>query len=238
LCLNARHLGDTDIPGGWGEFVAIDEDNAYPLPDTLDYTVAALTEPAAVCMESFKRADLREGHRVLIMGDGTFGFVHAMLARLYGASEIVVAGHYDQRLGRIREKTGATICNTHNEGLGEAASALGDRASFDVAIEATGATACPNMALEHLKPRGTLVLFSYVWHPDVLQLGLIHMKEISVIGACRSLNCFGECVDLMAAGKLDMGSLVDIKVPLDHVTDAMRRLKENKANVFKAVLIP
>jgi 2-desacetyl-2-hydroxyethyl bacteriochlorophyllide A dehydrogenase len=237
MCLHTRHLGNRTVPGGWAEFVAIDEQNAHLIPKNVDFAAAALTEPAAVCMESFNRANLRKGQSVLIIGDGTFGFIHAMLARIAGASKIVVAGHYDRRLARIKNKTSAIICNTHKKKLGEVAGRI-SKDGFDIVIEATGAADSPNMGLELLRPRGTLVIFSYIWRPEILDLATVSMKELNVLGSCRSLNCFDKCLRLMGQGKLDMNGLIDIKVGLDEVGAAMERLKRDKANVFKAVLIP
>jgi threonine dehydrogenase-like Zn-dependent dehydrogenase len=238
MCLHTRHLGNSANPGGWAEFVAIDEQNAHLIPRNVDFATAALTEPAAVCMESFNRAGFRKGQSVLIIGDGTFGFIHAMLARIGGASQIVVAGHYNQRLARIGKKTSAIICNTHKNKLYDFARKHIPEPGFDIVIEATGATAAPNMGLELLKPRGTLVIFSYIWHPEILDLATVSMKELNVMGACRSLNCFDKCLKLMGQGKLDTGELVDIKVGLNEVEAAMNKLKKDKKNVFKAVLVP
>lgn len=190
LCLNTRHLGNTDIPGGWAEYVTIDAGNVHKIPDNVSLTSAALTEPAAVCLESFKRANFKSGQTVLIIGDGTFGFIHAMLAKVFKAKEIIVGGHYDKRLSRIAEKTSAVTCNTHSQQLNKVVAETVGKAGVDMVIEATGATAAPNIGVNSLRPRGTLVLFSYVWQPEVLDLGTIHMKELNVLGSCRSLDCF------------------------------------------------
>jgi threonine dehydrogenase-like Zn-dependent dehydrogenase len=54
-----------------------------------------------------------------ILGDGVFGFLHAMLAKIYGARKIIVSGHYDSRLNRIAKETNAITCNTHKQNLNE-----------------------------------------------------------------------------------------------------------------------
>ncbi len=238
LCMNPRHLGDTDLPGGWAEYVAVDAVNVFPLPDTVGFDEASLTEPAAVCMESYRRARFQSGQKVLIIGDGAFGFVHAMLARHCGAEKILVAGHYDPRLERIREKTGCLVCNSHDNDINEFVSEHCPGAGLDLVIEATGAGPVPNIALKTLRPRGSLVLFSYVWIPEVTNLGLIHMKELNVYGACRSLDCFEKCIELMESGALAMDLLIDIVEPLENCPQAMKKLKENKKNTFKAILKP
>jgi len=238
LCLNTRHLGDTDIPGGWAEYVAIDAQNAYPLPEDVDFRAAALSEPAAVCLESFLRGNFQKGQTALILGDGPFGFIHAMIARILGAEKIIVAGHYKERLARIEAKTGALTCNTHQEDLASFLKIHKISPGVDLAIEATGATAAPNLGLRALRPRGSLIIFSLVWEPEILDLGLISMKELNVLGSCRSLKCFEKCIEWMSQGLLDLGDLVDIEAPLEKIKEAMDLLKTDKRNRFKAVLLP
>ena len=105
LCLNTRHLGGEKAPGGWAEYVAADAANTYRLPGGVSFAAAALAEPAAVCYQSFLRAQCRPGQDVLILGDGPFGFLHAMIANILGARTVIVAGHHDERLQRIADRT-------------------------------------------------------------------------------------------------------------------------------------
>jgi threonine dehydrogenase-like Zn-dependent dehydrogenase len=238
LCVNYRHLGDGMTPGGWAEYMPVDAENAYKFSQELSFEAACLIEPAAVCCQSFERANLQKGDDVLVLGDGPFGFMHAMSARAIGAGKIIVAGHYDERLKRIAAKTNAVICNTHNENLEEILSSeITDKPGVDIAIEATGASSVPGMGLKALRPQGTLVLFSYVWSPEPLEMGMIHMKELNVIGSCRS-NCYKKCLQLIEEGKIETEELVDKVVALKDYQTALSYLRENKKDVFKAVLQP
>ena len=238
LCLKVRHLGDTDIPGGWAQYVAIDAQNAHLVPDSVDLKAAALSEPGAVCLESFKRANFQKGQTVLILGDGTFGFIHAMIAKILGAGKTIVAGHYEKRLSRIVAETGSIPCNTHHQDLHAFLKEQGIGPGVDVAIECTGATAAPNLGLRSLRPRGSLIIFSLVWEPEILDLGLLSMKELNVLGSCRSLECFVQCISWMEQGLLDLGKLIDVEVGLEKVNEAMELLRKDKKNRFKAVLLP
>jgi L-iditol 2-dehydrogenase len=238
LCPNTRHLGNSQNPGAWAEFLAVDAANCYQLPQNVSTLEAALTEPLAVCMESFERANFRPGWDVLILGDGVFGFIHAKFAKILGARKIIVAGHYDSRLKRIAEETDAITCNTHNQNLTEVLEKTVGKIGVHLAIEGTSAGSAPNIALNALRPRGTLVLFSYIWKPEPLDLPLLNMKEINVLGSCRSLNCFEKCLWLVSENKINVASLIDIKESLADVNKAITQLQENKKNVFKAVLLP
>lgn len=238
LCQNCRHLGDRDTAGAWAQYVAIDAANAHPIPEGISFAAASMTEPTAVCYESFQRAQLAPGQRVLIIGDGPFGFLHAQIAKALGAGPIVVAGHYDSRLARIAKATGATVCNTRNQDLRPLLDRTFDGLGADVVIEATGSSASASLGIETLRPRGTIVIFSYVWKPQPLPMGLIHMRELNVLGSCRSQGAYGPCLQMMADGKVDPGLLVDLQAPLAECRQVVGRLKQDKGNIFKAVFRP
>lgn len=238
LCRACRHLGAGGIAGGWAEYVAIDAANAHRLPPEVDDLSACLLEPMAVCFESFERAALQPDDTVLIIGDGTFGFLHAQIAAARGVRRILVAGHYDSRLKRIAEQVEIIPCNTHRQDLAEQVRATTGGRGVDVAIEASGAGAAPNLGLPALRPRGTLVIFSYVWKPEPLAMGLIHMNELNVLGSCRSLKAYAPCIEFLRTKKVNTRSLADVVVPFDQWPVAMQRLAQDKAHVFKAVFVP
>jgi threonine dehydrogenase-like Zn-dependent dehydrogenase len=238
LCTRCRHLGGSAAPGTWAEYVAVDAANAHRVPEGVSMESASMVEPCAVCLESFRRAGMRSGDGVLVIGDGPFGFLHAQIARILGAGALVVAGHYDARLRRIRAATGAATCNTHHEELRELVRREAGDDGLDIVVEASGAGPSPNLGLPLLRPRGTFVVFSYIWHPEVLDMGLIGMKELNIVGSCRSLEGFDTCLGWMASRKLDPAALLDLRVPLADYERALGALRADKASIFKAALIP
>ena len=237
LCLDTRHLGWGQCAGTWAQLVAVDAVNAHPIPDAVSFAEASLCEPASVCYESFQRARLEPGQSVLVIGDGPFGFLHAQWARTLGARPIVVLGHHDARLQRIRATTGAVVCNTRREDVARVASDhLGPGA--DVVVEATGASASPGLGISLLRPRGTLVIFSYVWEPRPLDLGAIHMKELCLMGSCRSLEAFPHSIRMIAEGRLDTRALIGETLPLEQLEEGLRMLDQRKGELFKVALTP
>ncbi len=216
LCENVRHLGWGACAGTWAELVAIDDVNAHRVPDSLGFAAASLVEPAAVCFHSLPRARFEPGMSVFVIGDGPFGFLHAQWARALGARAIVVAGHHDARLQRIAAATGAA-------GSG----------GLEVAIEATSSGSAPGLGVELLRPRGTLIIFSYIWKPNALEMGAIHMKELNVLGSCRSLNAFPACIDAMARKELDAGLLLDALLPMKSFEEALGMMRKRKDQIFK-----
>jgi threonine dehydrogenase-like Zn-dependent dehydrogenase len=238
LCINCRHLGGERAPGGWAQYVPIDGVNVHRMPKNVDMVSASIAEPVAVCLESFLRANMKPRQSVLIIGDGPFGFIHAMIAKALKASKIIVSGHYDNRLKRIAKGTGALICNSHKENLDELIPSQTDGLGVDIVIEASGAGPSPTIGLKALKARGRLVIFSYVWKPEPLDMGLISMKELVIVGSCRSLNCYAVGLKMMSQGKIKAEQLVDLTVPMSDFDKAVETLKKSKQDIFKAVLLP
>ena len=238
LCTAVRHLGTAAAGGTWAQHVAVDAANAHPIPANLDHATASLAEPTAVSYESFQRAGLKSGETVLIVGDGPFGFLHAQIAGALDAGTTVVAGHHDRRLARIKAATGAVVCNTRSEDLPSLLDRTVGPGGVDVAVEATGATASPNLAIRALRPRGRLVRFSSVWEPEPVDMGRIHMRELHVVGSCRSLDAFPVCLEMMGDGRLAPGELVDVCVPIGEFKEAFETLTKSRGEVFKAILLP
>lgn len=238
LCANYRHLGDRQTPGCWAEYVAIDAANAHSLPEALGFQAACLTEPAAVCYHSLRRGALQPGQRVLIIGDGPFGFLHAQIAAALGAGLVIVAGHYDERLKRIAATTPCLVCNTRTQDLASLLSEEVGPPGVDLAVEATGSGSAPNLAIHALRPRGTLVIFSYIWQPQPLAMNLIHMNEINVVGSCRSRQAYRPVLEMIGAGKINTAAIIDLRSPLEGCLGVMQSLRQKKAEIFKAVFLP
>ncbi|MFB3902452.1 MAG: zinc-binding dehydrogenase [Acidobacteriota bacterium] len=238
LCANYRHLGDREIAGGWAEYVAIDAVNAHLIPPGIPFEAAALTEPSAVCFHSLHRARLEPGQDVLVLGDGPFAFLHTQLALALGARKVVVVGHMDQRLRRITQTTGVPVCNSLTEDVDEFVRSHFGLPGPDAAIEASGSPEAPDVALRLLRPRGTLVIFSYIWDPKPITVGLIHMRELNVVGSCRSWNAYEPCLRLMSEGRINTMALVDLQAALSDCNRVLTCLQDRKPEIFKAVFRP
>ena len=214
----------------------VDAANAHRLPAGVTFAAASLVEPAAVCRHSLARAGFQPGMSVLVIGDGPFGFLHAFWARILGAGVTLVAGHHDARLARIAGATRAVTCNTRAADLADLVRRTVATPGVDVAIEATGSSDGPGACIAQLKPRGTLVIFSYVWAPRALDMGAIHMKELNLVSSCRSQDAFPACIEAIATGALDTEALIGCALPLERFTEALAALSNDKGKIFKAVL--
>jgi len=77
------------VPGGMAEFFLVSAANqrdTLRLPDSISDADGVLIEPAACVVKSLKRAGLKAGESILIIGLGIMGMMHVKLAREYGAT--------------------------------------------------------------------------------------------------------------------------------------------------------
>lgn len=64
----------------------------YRLPDHVTLEEGALMEPLSVGVHACKRAGIRIGSKVLILGAGPIGLVTLLVAKAMGASKVVITG--------------------------------------------------------------------------------------------------------------------------------------------------
>ena len=90
------------IPGGISEYILIPEINlendTLALPGSLSHESGTLIEPTACVVKALKRAKIRRGDIVLIIGLGVMGQLNILLARTYGADKIIGADMVPFRL--------------------------------------------------------------------------------------------------------------------------------------------
>ena len=89
FCRAMRGIGTT-VDGAFAEYVCVPAKQALRVPPGLDPLAAAMMEPVACCLHGIDRCQLRAGEAVAVIGAGMIGLIMLQLARLQGASHVVV----------------------------------------------------------------------------------------------------------------------------------------------------
>lgn len=141
-----------------------------PLTDRAAIVRREMSCEDAVMLVTFKETysalgnfGLSPGMSVLLFGDGPNGLALAAFAKLLGAGYVAVAGHWDDRLRRLRETAHVDrTVNTHREDL---AAVFADR-TFDLVVDAVGSTAVIRQGFRLLKRCGKLAVFGVLKNDD------------------------------------------------------------------------
>ncbi len=163
--------------GAYAEYVAVPERNAFRVPDTLSWEVAASLPVCALTpYHALKKAQLSVNENLVVFGaSGSTGMFAVQLGRRFGANVIAVS-----RKDWVKELGADHVFNLENpaEKIREATSGK----MADVVLNSIGA-ATWSPALDALGPNGRLVFFGTLTGGDVsLPLNKIYSKQAQMIG--------------------------------------------------------
>lgn len=174
-CLSGNHtvcetLRKTNFdPGGFAEYVrlpAINVDRGvYRIPDSVSFEEATFTEPLACVLRAQRKADVKPGDSVLVIGSGIAGLLHINLARALGAGLIMATDINEYRLKAAR-RFGADIAINAKSDVQTTLREVNGGLLADKVIVSTGATSAILQALKSVE-RGGTVLFFAPTEPDV-----------------------------------------------------------------------
>ena len=208
--------------GVFADYVALPACNLHPVPDVVPDQAAVFTEPLAAALDILEQVQIAPEDRVLLVGAGKLGQLIARVLATTGCVLTVVV-RSRQKASRLEPLAARLI----------SADEIEPRA-FDLAVECTGNEAGLTMALQALRPRGTLVLKStYAGTPEVDMSRLV-VDEIRIIGS--RCGPFDKALGLMAARDLQLEALVDAVYPLSEGLQALE--KSRQPGVLKVLLKP
>jgi threonine dehydrogenase-like Zn-dependent dehydrogenase len=114
---------------------------------------------------------------------------------------------------------------------------LTDGYGCDVFIEATGNATAPQMGLEMLRRLGTLVAFSVMSDRSSVDWSLVgDQKELNIHGSHLGPYCYPRAITAIAAGDIDVRSLITAEFPLVEFAAAMETARAG--DNLKTLLIP
>jgi L-iditol 2-dehydrogenase len=212
LCARMAFYATPPVDGAFTEYVSIESDFAYDVPDSVSDDAAALVEPLSVGVWACEKAGVRPGDRVLIAGAGPIGLVLAQVARAFGASEVHMTDVSDERLAFAAEH-GAT----HTR---HASAPLNDL-RVNAFIDASGAATAINAGITAVMPAGRVVLVGMGADTLEIPVSLLQNREIWLTGVFRYANTWPRAIQLLSDGLVDLDCLVTGHFGMSEVEGAL-----------------
>jgi L-iditol 2-dehydrogenase len=228
LCPDIELYATPPIDGAFAEYVTIQGDFAYDIPDSVSDEAAALIEPLSVGLWACERAGIRPGSRVLIAGAGPIGIIAAQAAKAFGATEIHISDVAEDRLA-FALKHGAThALNAKTDSV--------EGLDVDAFIDASGAPQAVRAGIKAVGPAGRVILVGLGADDVELPVSYIQNREIWLSGVFRYTNTWPLAIQLIADGKVDLDVLVTGKFTLAESEEALKAGKQ--PGQLKAVVYP
>ncbi len=175
------------IPGGISEYILIPEINlrndTLKLPENISYEDGTLVEPAACVVKSLKRANIKNGDTILIIGLGVMGQMHVLLAREFGAKKIIAADMVRFRLDKAREFGVDYAIDVSKEDMIEKLKDLTDGMMADIVIVGPNSAEAMKQGIEAASCGGTVVFFTPAKPGKMLNIDLnyLYFRDINIV---------------------------------------------------------
>jgi (R,R)-butanediol dehydrogenase / meso-butanediol dehydrogenase / diacetyl reductase len=222
ICHSLDFVG-IDSPGSMQGSWIVPAELLVRLPDGLALRHAALVEPTAVAVHDVRRAQVRTGEQVVVVGAGPVGLLVAVVARTIGADVLVLEPNPQRRA--VAARIGLSTLDTVSDDVAGHVAEWTSGAGAAVAFEVSGAAGGVKAATEVLAARGRLVMVAIHSVPREVDLFRLFWRELTVIGArVYDRDDFERAVELMAVGEIPAADLITRVVPIERVADAFAAL--------------
>ena len=230
LCPSMEFYATPPIDGAFCQYVTIQSDFAYEIPDSMSFEAGALCEPLSVAIAAVRKARIVPGSSILIAGAGPIGIICAQAAKAFGASRIVMT----DLIGAKRERALTYGATQVIDPVAEDITTLG--LDVNAFIDATGSAQAVYTGIKCVGPGGAAVLVGMGAADQTLPVSQIQNLEITVTGIFRYVGTWPIAVHLVASGQVDLDSLVTGRFDLDHVEEALNSDRDPQS--LKSIVCP
>jgi L-iditol 2-dehydrogenase len=234
LCPNVEFIGAPPFDGAMTQRIWVPRSQIVPLPEQFSPLDAVMLEPLGVAIHAVDLAKPRLLERVALLGCGPIGLLILQVLKAAGAGEVLAVDPLDhrramaQRLGA--DHVGASVADIQGWTEGEGA---------PLVIEATNSPTGFRDAVLSARIGGRVVL---VGIPDgdtyTLPAADARRRALKIKFSRRMGEVYPRAIALVAAGKVDVASLVTHRVELEAAAEAFRNHAADMPGVIKTLIYP
>ncbi|HTY17153.1 MAG TPA: zinc-binding dehydrogenase [Myxococcota bacterium] len=213
-----------EVPGGYGELMALSEPLLLEVPNGLSTEHAATTEPMAVGVHAVAKANLGKRDVPLVVGCGPVGLAVIAGLKLAGA-EAIVAADYSPLRRRLAAQLGASavVDPAERPAIDAWREVAGGRSA--VIFECVGVPGLIDSIMRDAPPQARIVVAGVCMEDDRIRPMLGINKELSVQFVLGyTPDEFARTLRALAEGAIDVAPLITGRTGVDGVAEAFATL--------------
>ncbi|MDF2524907.1 MAG: putative arabitol-phosphate dehydrogenase [Clostridiales bacterium] len=225
--------------GVFTKYTVVPEARVHILPDNINFTTAAMTEPLACVVHAvYDLTKIVAGDIVLVTGPGAIGIMAAQVAKAQGAIVIVAGTNIDTERLAMAKKLGADhIINIQQENISEKVANLTNNYGVDVVLECSGSAPGIDMSLNLIKKRGYYTQIGLPGKKIEFDIEKVCYKELHFSGSLGSRNhSWRKAIQLLKEGKVVLEPLASTKLSILEWEKAFKMFESKEG--FKLILTP
>jgi 2-desacetyl-2-hydroxyethyl bacteriochlorophyllide A dehydrogenase len=224
-----------DCPGGFGEYMLLDENALMEIPAGLDDDIAAMTEPLAVGLEHARAGEPTRDDIPLVIGCGAIGLGVIVGLKLMGMGPIIAAD-FNAKRRDIAIRMGADVAIDPRElspygpvhGLGTRRATL--------VYECVGKPGLLNEIIRSVGFGARIVIGGFCLEPEELYVPPAQMKRLKInFAAGEEQQDLDLALRSIAEGKIDIALWLGGRIGLTGVEEALNKMSSASAPVRTVV---
>lgn len=230
ICEKLDILG-IDRDGCFAQFVAVPEENIWPVHEEIPDRVAAVFDPLGNAVHTVMSAGV-SGRSVLITGVGIIGLMAVSVAHAAGAGKIIVTDPDQRRLERAKLLGADLAFAADDQEWPEKARAATQDQGPQVLLEMSGNERALRQGFRALRNGGTAALLGLP--SDVVTLDLandIIFKGATVLGINGRLmfQTWYQMENLLLSGRLDLDQIITHEIELEDFQHGFKMMQSGEA---------
>ena len=222
--------------GGFAEYVNAKAEDLLVYSEDTSFEKIAFTEPLACVVNSINRTKIEFGDDVVVIGGGTMGLLHVMLAKLKGA-RVILSEPLEERRKKALELGCDDVIDPMESDAVEQVKKLTEGQGGLVVFNTTANPKIAAQAVDMTAPTGTVVMFSSI-HPNnavPVNMGAVHSYQITITGAVSpTVKAYYQSVQLIDKGIVDPLALIEKVYDFKDFGEAIEAA--GKPDTYKVIL--
>ncbi|MDP2964777.1 MAG: alcohol dehydrogenase catalytic domain-containing protein [Pelolinea sp.] len=217
-------------PGGFSEFFTASalhvERDTLILPDHVSFEAGTLVEPLACVIHAIRKAGIKAGDSVALIGTGTMGLMFIECLRYWGVRDLVVYEVLDWRIKKAKEFGAKEVLIPDNnpEKEAERLCAILKSNGADKVIIAAKDIRAMKLGLRLANKGGTVTFFATPQPDEFVELypSFIFFNEITITSTYSADHLDTRmALKLIASGDVSADKIISHKYPLEKLSDAI-----------------
>lgn len=231
------------IPGGVSEYILVPrvnlENDTIHIPENMGFEDAALIEPAACVLKGLKRARIRQGDSMLVIGLGVMGMINIMAARHLGADRIIGADMIKYRLDKAREFGADDVVDVSAISLFDGVREATRGEMAELVIVGPNSADAMMQGLRCVSPGGQALFFTPAKPGETLVIdpNKLYFSDINIITSysCGPSDTADAC-EMIGKGIVSAEKVVTHRFPMEKTEEAFR-LTSLPGESLKAMIV-
>lgn len=204
--------------------------NLLPIPDGVDFDVAAMCEPLAVAMHGVNRAEVKAGDKVVVFGCGPIGLGMILWLVDRGVTDVVALDLAPERRERALALGARAALDPTQVDLLEALGELHGRETCyfrpavgtDAFIDAAGAPSILSDVIRVAKFHARMVITAAYMKPIEFPVGRMLTSEMTITTAVGYPTEMPEVIAAMPRLKDRIASMISHRIGFDDVLEGLK----------------